>query len=263
MTTSIDPRARKLGFLFIGAGLLVGVPLTATRAVNYVDKVAPAVPVTPTVHAAMTVPVTPAAPSAAALPSPRVAAATTIQSMQAVPTTNADGSVKLPGGVTLGKGDVAFLANDQIIINGKVKRLEDLTRAERAQLRANVARSQADLKQERAELPSRLAEARQELDRIRSGDFKRELLKDREDMHRDLADIDKEAAELRAHGENPEKLKAEILASLREAEAVDVDARIREALVELNPDKIASEVREAEEQLVRISNRLDQLDRQK
>lgn len=259
MSKITNPSARRLGFLCIGVGVLVGVPLTATRAVNYVDKVVPTAAV---VSAA---PTAQAMPALASQPTRQVAAIAPASATapQARPTADPDGSVSLPGNVTLGKGDVAFLANDQIIMNGKVKRLEDMTPAERAQLRANIAKSQIDLQREREELPARLAEARQELDRIHSGDFKRELLQDREDMRRDLAEIDKEAAELRASGENPEKLKAEIQRSLREAEAIDVDKEIREALVDLDPAKIAAEVRDAEEQMVRITNRLDQLDKQR
>jgi hypothetical protein len=239
---------------------LATIPLTATRAVKYVDTVAPAAP---TPHAAPlpAAPPSPVVRVASVAPVAAVAPAAAVPA--AAPISSPDGSVRLPGGVTLGKGSVAFLANDQVIINGKVQRLEDLTPAERAKLRASIAKSQTDLQRERAELPSRLAEAKQQLDRIKNGDFRREIAENREDMLRDLAEIDKEAAELRAHGQNPEKLKAEIQRSLRETQAVDVEKEIREALVDLNPDKITAELREAEEQMARINNRLNQLDGQK
>jgi beta-lactamase regulating signal transducer with metallopeptidase domain len=260
MSNSTNSGARKFGFLFIGAGLLATIPLTATRAVKYVDTVAPAAP---TPHAAPlpAAPPPPVVRVASVAPVAAVAPAAAVPA--AAPISSPDGSVRLPGGVTLGKGSVAFLANDQVIINGKVQRLEDLTPAERAKLRASIAKSQTDLQRERAELPSRLAEAKQQLDRIKNGDFRREIAENREDMLRDLAEIDKEAAELRAHGQNPEKLKAEIQRSLRETQAVDVEKEIREALVDLNPDKITAELREAEEQMARINNRLNQLDGQK
>ncbi len=106
-----------------------------------------------------------------------------------------------------------------------------------------------------------MAEARREAERIRSAEFKRDLMNDREDLRRDLAEIDSEAADLRASGEDPEKLKAEIRRSLREAEAIDIAREAREALDDANPDKIIAELRSEEEQMVRMQARLDQLDR--
>ena len=120
---------------------------------------------------------------------------------------------------------------------------------------------QADLAKERAELPARLAEAQQELDKIRSGAFKAELLRDREDLKRDLAEIDSEAAEIRANGEDPAKRKAEMLADLRELDSTNIDKQVSEALEEANPAKIAAELQSAEQQMTRILARLDQLDR--
>ncbi len=218
MTRVTSSRSRRFGFFLIGGGMLLGLPLTATWAVDYVD-----VPATPT------------------------------QATGGRPFT-------LPGGVTLGKGDIAFFANDSVIIHGQTKRLDQLTRAERSELRAVIAKSRRELQAERAELPARLAEMRREADRIRSGAYKRELMADRKDFRRDLAEVDSEAAELRAEGRDPEKMKAEIRESLREAEATDIDKEAREELAELNPDTIIAELRSDEEQMIRMQARLDKLD---
>ena len=166
----------------------------------------------------------------------------------------------LAGGVKLGKGSTAFFANDDILINGKVKRLEQLTPAERSQIRATILKSQRGLVRDRAELPRELAEAKREADRARSGELKREHLRDIEDMRRDLAEIDSEAAEIRADGEDPEKRKAEILRDIRDAEATDIDKEIREAIAEANPRKREAELRAEEQQMARMLARLDQLD---
>jgi chromosome segregation ATPase len=174
---------------------------------------------------------------------------------------NGDGTVTLPGGVKLGKDSTAFFANDDVLINGKVKRLDQLTSAERSKLRATILRSQRELARERAELPGELAELRREADRARSGELRRELTRDREDLRRDLAEIDSEAAELRARGEDPEKRKAEILKELREAEATDIDKEILEAIEAADPRKVEAELRTDEEQMARMLARLDQLDR--
>jgi hypothetical protein len=206
-------------------------PLTASWATVYVDvpDAAPRGPATPT-------------------------AATRVQE-------NADGSVTLPGGVTLDKGSTAFFENDDVLINGKVKNLEQLTSDERSQLRATIIRSQRELARERADLPRELAKLEREADRARSGELRREYLRDREALRRDLAEIDLEADELRAEGEDPEKKKAEILKDLREAEAVDIDKEIREAIEAADPRKVEAELRTEEEQMARMLATLDQLDR--
>ena len=67
-------RARVAGFTLIGAGLLVALPLTATRAIEYVDVTAAEAPNSPTAPVAPAAPlhlaaqVTPPAPPAAPAP---------------------------------------------------------------------------------------------------------------------------------------------------------------------------------------------------
>ncbi|MGH6658325.1 MAG: hypothetical protein ACREBM_01605, partial [Sphingomicrobium sp.] len=261
MAHAIPRNTRTIGFGLVGGAVLAALPLTATWAVVYVDAgdsaaPAPSAPVQPVARAqtvAVSAPITAAlAPSAALAP-----AAAPGPSMH----TDSDGSLVLPGGVKLDKGSTAFFDDDRVFINGKVMRLDQATRAERSELRAAIAKSLRSLERERAQLPRHLAAARRELERIRNGDLKREILGDREDLRRDLAEIVAEAAELRANGEDPEKRKAEILKDLREAEAIDIDKEIRQAIEEVNPDKIIAELRNDEEQMKRMQARLDQLDR--
>ena len=84
--------------------------------------------------------------------------------------------------------------------------------------------------------------------------------RDIEDMKRDLAEIDSEAAEMRANGEDPAGRRAEILRDLREAEATDIAAEERETLEDSDPAKITAELRTEEQQMARMLSRLDQLD---
>jgi beta-lactamase regulating signal transducer with metallopeptidase domain len=243
---------------FAGKALIVltagaALPLTASHATDYVDVPAPEpAPIEATAPAAASAPVVPALAGAPVAAAPA-----------AVPeryTENSDGTVTLSGGVKLGRGSTAFFGNDNVLINGKVKSLDQLTPAERSKLRAVIARSQQDLAHERAELPRRLAEARQELERARSGLTKRDYQRDIEDMKRDLAEIDLEAPEMRAAGEDPAKRKVEIERDLREAQSVDIDKEIAEAMRDADPAKITGELRSAEEQMKRMLRRLDQLD---
>jgi hypothetical protein len=233
MLTSPSTGRRVTGKALIALTAAAVLPLTASWATVYVDVPDAA----------------PRAPASAAVPD------TLVQE-------NPDGTVTLPGGVKLDKGSTAFFANDDVLINGKVKRLEQLTSDERSQLRATIIRSQRELAQERADLPSELAELRREADRARSGELRREYMRDREALRRDLAEIDLEADQLRAEGEDPEKRKAEILEDLREAEAIDIDKEIREAIEAAYPRKVEADLRTEEEQMARMLARLDQLDRQ-
>lgn len=263
MTRVTDTNRRKFGFLLVGACVLLGLPLTASWAVNYVDVPSPPTraPAQPQL-ASQAVAAAPGAPTVATTPaSARNGALVAAAPAPAAPQNRESEGYTLPGGVILGKGDVAFFANDDVVIHGRAKHLEQLTRGERAELRASIAKSLREIERERVQLPARLAEARRELERIRSGAFKRELMADLEDLRRDLAEVDREAAEMRAAGEDPEKRKAEILAALREAQSVDVDKEIREALEEANPDKIAGELRDDMAQMIRMRAKLDQLDR--
>jgi hypothetical protein len=250
MLTNPSAARRFAGKTLIVLAAGAALPLTATRATEYVDSpMSMAVPVATTAPAAANAPAA-AIPAAAATPAP------TPESY----TENADGTVTLSGGVKLGKDSTAFFANDNVLIDGKVKSLDRLTPAERSKLRAVIAKSQQDLARERAELPRRLAEARQELERARSGLMKRDYQRDIQDMKRDLAEIDLEAAEMRAAGEDPAKRKAEIERDLREAQSVDIDKEIAEAMRDADPAKITGELRSAEEQMKRMLTRLDQLD---
>ncbi len=164
-------------------------------------------------------------------------------------------------GVTLGRNDVAFFADDTVLIDQRRMRLEQLSAAERSRLRTVILKSQREQVRERAELPHRLAEAKREADRARSGELRREYLRDREDLRRDLAEVDSRTTELRAAGEDPERVKAELSEGLREAEATDVDKEVREAIEDGDPTKIVAELNAEEQQMARMLTRLDQLDR--
>lgn len=261
MLTNPGNRRRLAGKALIALTAATALPLTASWATNYVDVPVGAVPPAPAGAAQGA-----SAPLADAFDSPAPAAPTTATTASApAPETpyevNSDGTVTLAGGVRLDRGSTAFFANDDVLINGQVKRLEQLTSAERAQLRGVIVRSQRDLARDRARLPAELAELRREADRARSGEIRREHLRDIEDLRRELAEIDSAAAQLRAEGQDPAKRKAEILRDLRDAETTDIESEIREAIEEADPRKVEAELRFEEQQMARMLARLDQLDR--
>jgi len=250
MLTTPNRGRRIAGKTLIALAAVAALPLTASHATDFVDV--------PGANDATAIPVAAAAPTASRAP-----AETTSAVAIASPSDESDAGLPIPDlkGVTLGKNDVAFFADDTVLIDQRRKRLEQLTAAQRARLRAVILKSQREQLQERAELPHRLAEAQLEADRARSGELRREFMRDREDLRRDLAEVDTEAAELRAGGEEPEKRKAEIRKDLRELEATDIDKEIREAIQDNDPAKIMAELYAEEHQMARMLRMLDRLDR--
>ena len=242
MLTTPSRGRRLAGRAIVAVTAIAALPLTASRATEYVD-----------------VPASPTASHAAATAGAPAALASTVSTGAPVQ------SAALPypdlNGVRLGRDDVAFMADDTVLINGKRKTLDQLDASERARLRHAIATSQQDLVRDRERLPSELAQAKRDADRARSGELRREHLRDIDEMRRDLAEIDSSAAELRAEGEDPAKRKAEILRDLHEAEATDIAMEEREAIEEDNPAQRRAEIQSEEQQMVRLLARLNQLDK--
>lgn len=246
MLTRTSTRHQFAGKAMIALAGAAALPLTASWATEFVDVRAPQDAASNSAAAA---------PAAIAPSAPASAALTTD------PTATAGGELPWPdlGGVSLGRNDVAFMADDTVLISGRRKRLDQLNASERARLRTAILRSQQDLVRDRANLPRELAEAEREAERARSGELRREHLRNIEDMRRDLAELGSRAAELRAEGEDPARREAELLRDLREAETRDVAAEEREAIEEADPNRRMAELRAEEQQMERLLARLDQL----
>jgi hypothetical protein len=246
MLTSPSSGRRMAGKALIALAAAAAIPLTASHATEYVDVPSPATPA-------------PAEVAATAASAPMVASVAAAQ-----PAPAAQASLPVPdlGGVHLGRNDVGFMDDDTILISGQRKTVEQLTAAERSRLRHAIASSQQDLVRDRERLPREIAEAKREADRARSGEIRREQLKEIEDMRRELAEIDSQAGQMRSEGEDPKKRKAEILRDLRQTQAEDVAAEEREAIEEDNPAARMAEIRAEEQQMQRLLARLNRLDRQ-
>ena len=248
MLTTPSTGRRLAGRALIAVAAAAALPLTATQATEYVDIPSPQE--------------TPSRAAAAATLA--TAPAATVQASAASQPTGVAGSeLSYPDldGVRLGRNDVAFMADDTVLIGGKRKNLEQLNSSERARLRHAIASSQQDLVRDRERLPTEWAEAKRDADRARNGELRREHMRDIEQMRRDLAELDSRAAELRAEGEDPAKEKAELLRDLREAEAEDIAAEEREAIEEADPARRTAEIRTEEQQMQRLLARLDRLER--
>jgi bla regulator protein blaR1 len=250
MLTITSTSHRLAGKAMIALTASAALPLTASWATEFVDIPAPHI-------AASRIAATGEATSASA----RTSSVLISAAAATAPMTRGGDALSPPdlGGVTLGRNDIAFMADDTILINGARKRLDQLDASERARLRTAILRSQRDLARDRANLPRELAAAQRDADRARSGELRRERTRDIEDMRRDLAELDSRAGELRSNGEDPATRRAEILRDLREAETTDIAAEEREAIEEADPNRRLAELRAEEEQMARLLTRLRQL----
>ena len=243
MTLQASQRTRAIGFTLVGAGLFLALPLTASRAIEYVDVTAPAAPKGPEAPSA------PAAPAAPMLLAAQVAPpATPVPPAPPAP----------PSRIAMFN-----VANDDTVtINGVTKRWEDLTPQERARIRADIAKARQDIKREMDRLPHELAKAQREMARFRNGEFQREMAEAREEIRRSMQDVDREMRALKAAGVDPEELKAELAESLAEIEKMDIDKIVREALASVDMAKIRADIEGAGKSLDDIDDRLDRLDRE-
>ncbi|MBA3670237.1 MAG: hypothetical protein H0W71_09305 [Sphingomonas sp.] len=252
MTYHIDPRRRKLGFAAIVAGVLVALPLTATWAINYVDVAAPPAPNSPLASIAAAAPASAAAPISPASPAAPNAPVAPVKLAALAPVSS---------GVSIGPGDISFIANDSVHISGVTKKWSDLTPSERARIRTETAKARRQLNEQIARLPQEMAQAKRETDKFRNGEFRREMESARQDMRNAIAEIDGEAADLRANGVDPEKLKVEIRRSMSSLENMNIDKVVRDALASVDPEKIRADVMSAAKSLDEIDIKLDQFDR--
>ena len=253
MSLDTPRKDRRRGAALIGGAVLVALPLTATKAVDYVD-----VPATVTAAART------ATPAAASVTAKQAATASPVAlppvALASVAPVALSSAAPVSSGVTVGINDISFITNDRVRINGATKRWSELSPAERARIREETARARQQLNEQMAKLPQELAQAHRESEKFRTGEYKRETASAREDMRRAIAEIDNDAADLRASGQNPDQLKADIRQAMRTIEQTDVDRIVRDSLASVNPDKIRDEVTNAAKSLDDIDAKLDQLD---
>ena len=234
MLNSPTAGKRMTGKLIILAAVAVALPLTATRAIDYVDIPSPAPPRAPTPPAAPFVPaalaVQPVAPVAPVAPLPP---ATSLQ---------VDG--------------------DSVTINGRTKRWRDLTPAEKQHVRDEIATAKAELARtriDRAEIERDVREALEDV-KIDKEEMRRELAEARVEIDRAMREIDLNAADIRRSGQDPEAIKAQVRASLRAVEAIDVEAITRQALASVDPAAIAASVASAEASIARAQAEIDRIE---
>jgi len=237
MLSSPNNTRRSAGKALIAMTAIAALPLTATWATLYVDVPAPVAPTAPTASVAPLAPTAPAAPLAPLAPVAPVA------------NMNIDG--------------------ENVTINGQTKRWQDLTPAEREQIRRELAKARAELKNthiDRAEIEREVREAMSEV-QVNKKELARDLAEARIDVAEAMREIDANAASIRRAGHDPEAMKAQVRASLKAVEAIDIEAITRRALAAVDPNVIAASlaaaeasIAQAEAEMERLESRLDKID---
>ena len=245
MLNNTSAGKRTAGKLLILAGVATALPLTATRAVEYIDVPAPpAAPAAPDALAALE------APAALAVPAPMaIPAALAAQSSPPVAAT--------PPAPPLPPAHRQFsIDHDQININGRTRRWSELTPAEKQEIRREIARAKAEIARtriDRAEIERDVQEALRGVDRE---ELRRDLAEARADIEEAVREIDVNAANLRRSGADPEAIKAQVRASLR---AIDVDSITHHALASAQP-AIAASIAAAEASVAQAEAEIERLE---
>ncbi len=221
---------RLSGRMMVIVAIGVALPLTATRAIHYVDV--------PMVSKA------PAEPRGA-VPAQAVAAALAAQPAKpATPHQHSNLSVD----------------DGMVTINGQTKKWQDLTPAEKAEVRRSLAQAREELaKVNHEEIQRDVREAMQE-SRMNQDEFRREMASARAEVDQAMREIDLHAADIRRAGQDPEQMKATVRASLKAVEAIDVEAITRQAMASVDPTVMEKALAAAEAGLEKAEAELERLD---
>lgn len=215
---------RLTGRMMVFAAIGVALPLTATRAIHYVDVPAPLKAVV--------------APQA--VPATAAIAAVTAQ------------PASVPSPVNI--------SDDKVTINGQTKRWQDLTPAEKAEVRRSIAQAREEIsKINREEIQREVRQAMNEA-RINQDELRRELASARAEVDEAMREIDAHAADIRRSGQDPEQIKAIVRASLKSVEAIDVQTITRSAMASVDPAVINAALAAAEAGLEKAEAELERIE---
>jgi beta-lactamase regulating signal transducer with metallopeptidase domain len=238
MLRTANPARRLTGRLIVLSAIAVALPLTASRAIEYVDVAAPALPSAPAVHETAAVAPVPvvaaaAAPVAASLP---VAAAAVIQ-----------------------PSDDLSIDDEWITIDGTRKHWEELTPAEKARVRGAVANARAALERTHIDREKIMRDVAAATDNIRIEELQANIARSQAGAAEALRGIDASAAYLRASGQDPEQVKESVRRALESARAIDVES-IKRAVSAVDQRQIAQSLDGAEQSMRKARADLDRIE---
>lgn len=230
-TSNLSPTRTLAGRILIGAGVAIALPLTASRAVNYIDVQAPAPRMASLGSSPVLAPHAAVAAAAVAAPAPAP-----------------------------GNGDVSF-RGDTITIDGRTKRWEELTPAEKNRVRKAVAHARAGLAKVHLDRQKVMQDVDSAIGQAQSNgdELQRSVTAARVGAADAMRNLSSHSLDLRRSGVDADRLKAELERSLNSARAVDIES-IKRTLASIDRQKIAASVAGAEESIRRAQAELDRID---
>ena len=217
---------RLTGRMMVLATIAVALPLTATRAIHYVDVPAPLKAL--------------AAPAAAP-----AAAAVAAQTASPAPA-HRDTPINI--------------SDDKVTINGQTKRWQDLSPAEKEEVRRSIAQAREEISRINHEEIQREVREAMSKARVNQDEIRRELASARAEVDQAMREIDAHAAEIRRSGQDPEQIKAIVRTSLKAVEAIDVEAITRSAMASVDPAVINTALAAAEAGLAKAEVELERIE---
>jgi len=244
MLRSSNPYLRLVGRLLVVGAVAAALPLTASRAVDYVD-----------VPAAQATPPVAAVPAASPVSTP-VAAAAVVQAAPAQAPAPVRRAAPRNSDVQIDRN--LSINGDTITIDGVTKRWEDLTPAEKAEVRAGVEKARtalANVHIDRAKIMRDIANvpSKAQLDKIQ-----RDLARSQANVAETMTRLRAQREELRGAGQDPDQIEATIAEAMKSVQAVDMDA-VRRSIAAVDPQKIAQSLDGAEQSMRRARTELDRL----
>jgi beta-lactamase regulating signal transducer with metallopeptidase domain len=239
MLSNPTPGRRTAGRVLILATVAAALPLTATRAIEYIDVPSAPSPVAPVAPIAAPAPVAPVAPIAAMAPVAPVAPVRRLRNLHI--------------------GD-----EGTIHINGQTKRWKELTPDEKQEVREAIAEAKAELARTHVDRDQIQREIREAMDdvKIDKEEMRRNLAEARVEIDRAMREVDAHAGNIRRSGQDPEQIKATIRASLKSVEAIDVDAITRQALASIDHRAIEASMAAAEASIAKAQADIERIEDQ-
>lgn len=269
MVTRESNGRRVAGKVLVVGALVVVLPLTATKAINYIDV--PAAPEAPSAPAALTPAIAPAAPGTPLAPTlasaplapqaPSAPAAALAPHAPGVPhVPHLPAIAPKPPKVPVAPAVASyFQGGGNVTIKGKNKNWDDLTPEERREVRAALAEAREDIRKARAEHAQAMAEARKEMHFDREK-VRRELAKGRAEIAKALADVERDEAKLRAEGKDPEQVKMALRHAQKAMQEIDVEKIVADAMASVDWSQIEGSIAQAERKIADQERELDRLE---
>ena len=246
MLKSSNPARRVAGRIMIVGALAVALPLTATRAIEYVD-----IPVRAATPPRAASPVaTAVAAAAVAQPAPAVTAVTPARPV-ATPITPA---AAMPNQFH----DDLTISGDFITIDGQRKRWEDLTPAEKTRVREAVARARASLQNVHIDRDKIMREVANIPNKVDMAKIRSDVARGQASAAEALRNIEANRAAMERAGVQPDAIEATVAKALQSVQAVDLQS-VQRSLATIDRGKIAHDVAGAEQSVQKARAELDRL----